>query len=326
MLLLARALRERGHGQRIVSPGDSALTHKARQEGFDVAPLGGVLGLRRDLQGVQIVHTHSGRAQTLSFLATAKLPVVRIATRHVAFEPRHPAIHRLKYTATCDGIIAVSEAVRRVLLDSGVPGEKIEVIPNGVELPPAIATPEQRAAARRKFGFAREHFVVGHLGAFTHEKGQDVAIAAAALLRERLPQLRMILAGENPPGMPPDQRVQLPGFVDDRDRFFAALDLFIMPSRSEGWGLAAAEAMAHGIPVVASDTGGLREIVERNETGWLVTPGDPGALADAIESGASLLPHLGEMGLRARERARCFSSARTAELTEAFYQRLFVPS
>jgi glycosyltransferase involved in cell wall biosynthesis len=136
----------------------------------------------------------------------------------------------------------------------------------------------------------------------------------------------MILAGENPPGAPPDQRLRLPGFVENRDEFFAALDLFIMPSRSEGWGLAAAEAMARGIPVVASDTGGLREIVERNQTGWLVTPGDAATLAEAIRNAAAHPSLLREMGLRARERSRCFSSVRTAELTEAFYRRLCVPS
>jgi glycogen(starch) synthase len=211
-------------------------------------------------------------------------------------------------------------------LNAGVPGEKIEVIHNGVELPSTTATGEQRAAARQRFGLAEDHFVVGHLGAFTHEKGQDVAIAAANLLRARMPRLRMILAGDNPPAAALDSRIQLPGFLENRGEFFAALDLFIMPSRSEGWGLAAAEAMAHGLPVAASDTGGLPEIVQPGETGWLLAPGDPQALADAIENAASDPARLHGMGAQARARSLCFSSARTAELTEAFYLRLFVPS
>jgi glycosyltransferase involved in cell wall biosynthesis len=244
----------------------------------------------------------------------------------VAFEPRNRAIHRLKYSTTCHGIIAVSVAVREAMLQAGVPANKIEVIPNGVEFPAGIASEEQRAAARAKFGFTDDHFVVGHLGAFAQEKGQDVAIAAVALLKERMPQLRMILAGENPPSAPPDRRVQLPGFIENRDEFFAALDLFIMPSRSEGWGLAAAEAMAHGLPVVASETGGLRDVVVPGETGWLVTPGDPRLLAEAIARAACDPLKLREMGAQARERSRRFSSSRTAELTEAFYRRLLVPS
>jgi glycosyltransferase involved in cell wall biosynthesis len=116
--------------------------------------------------------------------------------------------------------------------------------------------------------------------------------------------------------------VLFPGFVADRKEFFAALDLFIMPSRSEGWGLAAAEALAHGIPVVASDTGGLACIVEPGHTGWLVAPGDPRALAGAIEEAASDLQRLKEMSSRARESSARFSAQKTADLTEGFYRRL----
>jgi glycosyltransferase involved in cell wall biosynthesis len=96
-----------------------------------------------------------------------------------------------------------------------------------------------------------------------------------------------------------------------------------MPSRSEAWGLAALEAMAHGVPVIASNTGGLPEMIEANETGWLVTPGDPRQLADAIERAANLEPgELRATGLRARERAKQFSVQETAGRTEAYYHRI----
>jgi len=320
LLLLARGLRSRGHQQKIASPADSALTRQAAENGFETIPLTGPLGLRRHLQRCQIVHSHSGRAQTIAFAATMRIPLVRITTRHVAFEPRHAAVHRLKYTKTCDGIIAVSEAVRRVLVEAGVPDGKIEVIHTGIEIPSAPATQEQRAAARDKFGFRHGDFVAGHLGAFTFEKGQDIAITAAQTLRARMPQLRLILAGEGALAAAPGAII-MPGFIENREEFFAALDLFVMPSRSEGWGLAAAEALAHGVPVVASATGGLTEIVDPGATGWLVLAGDAQALAGAIVEAASDLERLREMGIRARISAPRFSSDRTAELTEAFYKR-----
>jgi glycosyltransferase involved in cell wall biosynthesis len=303
-------------------PADSALMRRASQEGFATIPLGSAFHLRGALHGAQIVHAHTGRAQNLAFLAAMRLSIARVATRHVAFEPRRPRIHALKYTMACDGIIAVSQAVRSILVKAGVPASKVVVIPNAVETPVVSASAGERRAARLKYGLAERDFAAGHLGAFTPEKGQDVAIEAAMLLSERMPHLRVILAGEGSPAAPPDARVLFPGFVADRNEFFAALDLFIMPSRSEGWGLAAAEALAHGIPVVASHTGGLPEIVEHGETGWLVQPNDPRALASAIADAASDAHRLQGMAAKARSRGFEYSVERTAGLTEKFYRRL----
>ena len=97
--------------------------------------------------------------------------------------------------------------------------------------------------------------------------------------------------------------------------------MFIMPSRSEAWGLAALEAMAHGVPVIASDAGGLPEIIEPGNGGWLIPAGDPEALARAITDAATNMDVLRAQGHKARERARLFSVDRMVEQTAAFYQR-----
>ncbi len=240
--------------------------------------------------------------------ATLGANVRRVVTRHVAFPPRNPLIHRLKYTKTCHGIIAVSEAVRAVLVQAGIPAAKVEVIHTGVAIP---ASPVHTA---------HSGLVVGHMGAFTREKGQDVAIEAA----RALPYVRFLLAGEGP--LLADLRRQAPpnvefrGFVTDQAAFFAQLDLFVMPSRSEAWGLAALEAMAHGVPVIASDIEGLREIVEPGRSGWLFPTGDAAALAQTIQEAASSpLPPYAE---QARLRAVHFSVAQMAAQTDSFYQRL----
>ena len=323
LLALARGLRERGHRQLIVTHSSSELERRARAEQFAVAPLS-TLGLRSQLGGVDVLHSHTGRAQNIAWLASVGSSVLRVATRHVAFSPRHPAIHRLKYAQTCAGVIAVSEAVGRALLTAGVPGERIEVIPTGVEIPVALPDAEARLAARRHFGFVEDDFVAGHMGAFTEEKGQDVAVAAVKLFETEGPAFRLILAGEGPlrSSLAADPRIVLPGYVNDHAAFFAALDVFLMPSRSEGWGLAALEAMAHGVPVIASRVGGLPEMVEDGQTGWLIPSDDPAALAAAIAVAARDKDGLAARGIRARESARRFSVEGTAARTEAFYLRL----
>ena len=319
LLTLARGLRARGYRQTIVCPPASVLAERAQADGFPIAKLG--------LRTADIVHAHSGRALTVAFWETAgftfRSGVCRVVTRHVAFKPRHPWLYRLKYTRTCHGIIAVSDAVRRGLIESGVPAAKIEVIHTGIQMPEPVPRD------RQKFGLGEADFVIGHMGAFTAEKGQDVAVAAAALLAPSLPHAKMVLAGDGHlrkemlseirQGAP--RNVIFPGFISDRSAFFAALDLFIMPSRSEAWGLAALEAMAHGVPVIASDVGGLPEIIEAGNGGWLVPAGDPAALARAITVAAGDPGRLRAQGQKARERARLFSVDRMIDQTEAFYQR-----
>ncbi|HEX5227231.1 MAG TPA: glycosyltransferase, partial [Bryobacteraceae bacterium] len=257
--------------------------------------------------------------------------VRRVASRLVAFAPRHPLIHRWKYSLTAHGVIALSQAVRRVLLDAGVPEERIEVIEPGIEMPPQVVNAEARAKARARWGFTGDEFVIGHVAAFTREKGQDVALEAAGLLASQLPRARMLLAGDGPErsstamvalAARAARIAQMPGFIEDLDGFYAALDLYIMPSRSEAWGLTALRAMACGLPVVASDVGGLAEVVEPGKSGWLVEAESAGALADAIVDAASDRERLAEMGRSARQRAEQFSIERTVERTEQFYLRL----
>ncbi len=125
---------------------------RARAEGFEVAPAS--VGLRGLMNRVQIVHAHTGRGQTLAWTASVGLAVKRIVTRHVAFEPRHPLVHRMKYSYLCDGIIAVSQAARRAAMSAGVPGSKIETIPTGVEIG-ELPSAQLRLEARRAWKLER---------------------------------------------------------------------------------------------------------------------------------------------------------------------------
>jgi glycosyltransferase involved in cell wall biosynthesis len=317
----------------IACPPASPLAQRAQSEELDVMSLATAGALRGRLRQEQfdIVHAHDAKAQTISFRASIGLAVRRVASRLVAFTPRHPLIHRWKYSRTCHGVIALSQSVRQVLIAAGVPDSHIEVILPGIELPSELPGLEVRAKARAHWGFTSDEFVIGHIAAFTHEKGQDVALEAALLVAPRLPRARMLLAGDGSERSRPvivesarraSGIAQLPGFVDDLDQFYAALDLYIMPSRSEAWGLTALRAMACGLPVIASNVGGLPEVVEHGKSGWLVPSESPQALADAIVNAASDPARLCEFGRNARERASQFSIQRTVEKTEQFYLRL----
>ncbi|HLW78784.1 MAG TPA: glycosyltransferase family 4 protein [Terriglobia bacterium] len=365
LLLLAEGLRRRGHEQLIVCPESSRLEARAGAGGFAVFPLAAhdpgyahsALDLRVHLAtaGFEIAHAHDGRGQTLAWMATAGRPVSRVASRRVTFLPSGLGaalhLHRLKYTLTAHAVIAVSAYVRGLLIRSGVPEAKIAVIPDGIEIPGQLPGAETRAGVRAGWGFSEREFVIGQVGAFTPEKGQDIAVEAMALLRDKLPQARLLLVGDAPQGLGRERagdRVRRLGVIEELGEFFAGLNLLVMPSRAEGLGSSALLAMAHGLPVVASRVGGLPEVVgdaaggdelppvgpsegapeiEETGCGWLVSPGRGGsvaaaALADAIVLAAQDRGRLRARGERARARAQEFSSDIMAARTEALYGRL----
>ncbi|SPE33491.1 putative Glycosyl transferase group 1 [Acidobacteriia bacterium SbA2] len=343
LLNLARGLRERGYCQIVVCREESELEACARKEefprfslpGHDIFHMYGVLLLRHMLRAApcDVLHAHDGHGQTVSWMASAGLPVRRVASRRVAFLPSEGQrwTYSLKYAHTSDAVIAVSDFIRQGAIRCGLPDSMIEVIPDGIEFPAESPSNETRAKARAGWGATRSEFLIGHLGAFTHEKGQDVALQALQILKQSLPQARLLLAGDGPalsnPGMARryaalGERVRLCGTIHDLREFFSALDLFIMPSKSEGLGSSALMAMSYGLPVVASRVGGLPEVVEEGRTGWLIEPGSPGALAEAIIAAAADRARLQQWGLNGRERARRFTVDIMVQRTEALYRRL----
>jgi len=332
LMMLVRGLRAKGHEQTIACPGPSALSKAATEEGFNTLPI-----QRRYWKACQtirqflgahphdLVSAHDSRAQTISYFATAGKRVIRVANRLVAFEPRNRFTHRLKYTRTCDIVIASSQAVKDTMVRNGVPPDHIEVIRGGIELPDELPDREQAGARMRaQWKLAPDDFVVGHLAAFTEEKGQLDALAALRTLSPKHPNLRMILAGDGPLRAEAVSKApaaaQLPGFIKADAEFYAGLDLFLANSTSEALGLAPLYAMAHEVPVIASNVGGLPEVV--GDGGWLIPRSDPGALAQAIENAMSDPIELRDNGRRAREHARDFSAETTIERTEALYQHL----
>lgn len=336
ILTLARGLRERGHEQIIACAAAGRLESMARGEGFKTARLrfGGagavstLWSLRNLARSVDIVHAHDGRSQTYSWLMSQGLPVKRIASRRVSFRPRGPLSHRLKYGRGCDGVIAISNFIREGLLQAGIPATKIRVIPDGIPIPAELPGISAQEEARRSFGLAPGDFAVGHAGAFTPEKGQEVAIQAFKLAQPRLSSGRLLLAGDGPlkPILEekyclkdPADGVRLTGYLADLKAFMSAIDLFVMPSVAEGLGSAALIAMAYGKPVIASRTGGLPEIVKPGDTGWLIPPGRPDLLAETLVESSSNPEVLLRLGANARKQAGLFTDDILVKNTEEFY-------
>jgi glycosyltransferase involved in cell wall biosynthesis len=341
LLMLARGLRADGHEQIIITPEGSALEDRAREEGFDVfslprrdpGNLHGMVALRQKLlsEPWEILHAHDGRGQTISWLASAGLLARRVAHRRVTFQPARRSRQRFIYGHTCHAVIAISEFIKRLLVECGVPDWRVEVIPDGVDLPAELPAPDLRQRVRAAWGFGEQDFVAGHVGAWTSEKGQDLLLEALNIARAQVREMRIVFAGDGPERSDRALRrklesagdaARLVGRVENLEEFFPGLDLFVMPSRAEGLGSSALLAMAYGLPVLATRAGGLPEVVEDGRTGWLVEPESAAALAAGLLTAAAERARLRDFGAAARARARLFSGDIMRQRTEALYRRL----
>ncbi len=277
-----------------------------RRDGFPVEVLGlqgirnlfHVAELRRKMQQVQVdvVHTHAWGGGLIGRFAarSAKVPVV---FGHVHGIYNYVSRLHLKIDATLvkwsTGSICCSQAARHFMLShESVPPEKLVVVYNGIDLSPfkplaAGERAELRAKARVKPG----DIVIGSVGHLETHKGHEFLVQAFRRVLETQPHARLLLVGDgrkrarlealaNELGVM--HRTTFAGVRRDVPLLLALMDLFVLPSLNEALGLALIEAMASGVPVVASDVGGIPEVVKHRQTGLLAEPGSASALADAI--------------------------------------------
>ncbi len=173
-----------------------------------------------------------------------------------------------------------------------VPADKMDIVPNGVERPPA---PDEEFARQTRLRYARpEERLVFYVGRLVYEKGVHVLLDAVPRVLADLPQTRFVISGEGyyagvlrekASAMGLARAVTFAGHVSDheRDALYAAADVAVFPSLYEPFGIVALEGMARGVPVVVSDTGGLAEVVQHDQTGIKVYAGSAESLAWGIK-------------------------------------------
>jgi len=316
---LAQGLNGRGHSCLVICNRKGQLARRAPELGLEVrpVPVRGEIGFRsvketaaalREFEP-HIVHLHDAHAVLVGALA-AKLagsPAV-VVSRRVDFRINS----RWKYTWAIDRIIAISAAVRAVLIDCGVPPQRICVVHSAIDLARLEELPA-REPARQKLGLAAGELAVGMIAALTDHKGHRFLLEGWPRVIEREPRARLLLAGD---GELADElkglvarlgiggSVRFLGFWEDVPGLLAALDLFALSSHLEGLCTSLMDAMAAGLPVAATRAGGIPEVVAEGRTGMLVPERNPDALAEAI-LGLLADPerrrHMGEAG---RERVR----------------------
>ena len=271
-----------------------------------------LLALRRLMRaaGVALVHTHSSTDSWLATLAAKSLSLLVVRSRHVSIPiPRHRAlIYHL-----ADRIITSGEAVREIVLAAGVRAEKVVSIPAGVD--PARFHPGVSGKAVRD-ELRVTGPLVGLVANVRGSKGHRYFLEAAREIIRIRPETRFLIVGDGigfedvrrrVREMHLEQHVIMTGFRRDIPEIMVALDLLVLPSiKSEAMPQVVPQALAVGTPVVGTAIGGIPEIIRDGETGRLVPPADPHALAGAIlallqdPAGARELARAGQALVRAR--------------------------
>jgi glycosyltransferase involved in cell wall biosynthesis len=283
-----------------------------------------------------IVHAWLFHAVTAARIAArlAGVPAVISSRRNINLgSPIREFVNRAT-SGLDDRVAAVSESARLIEVSRArVSPEKVVVIPNGVD-PGAYGapTPETRAAVRRSLGLPPETTLLGFVGRLHPVKGVDDLLRAARPVLDRFPTARILVVGDGEDRARLERLSSEVGvtsgvlFLGERTDvafLLGGLDVFVMPSREEGMPNAVLEAMAAGVPVVATTTGGTAELVVHGSSGLLVTPGDVEGLSSAM---ASLVEDrfLSErLAAAARARAAAaFSIEETVRRTEALYEEI----
>ncbi|MEK7283199.1 MAG: glycosyltransferase [Acidobacteriota bacterium] len=306
-LRLAAGLRARGHRCLIVGVPGGDLVRRASAAGLEVVPmpmrgeldLRAARGLARIVReaGVDLVHYHTAHAVTIGTLATLFLRrrPATVAARRLSFPLRSALFGRLKYSFRVDRVIAVSEAIRRLLLRQGLDAGRVVTVHSGID-PERFTRGDGRRfreSLRPALGADTDKaFLIGTAGHLAAHKGIDLFLEAAAGAAAECPEARFLVVGRGEgetdlrreaARLGLEGRVVFAGFRDDMPDVFAGLDLFVLASTSgEGSPAVLKEAMAAGTPVVATALDGIEEILGDARHGLLVPPGNAPALARAM--------------------------------------------
>ena len=323
VLGLTLGLLRRGHHADLACDPRGRLYDRARRQGIECHALSirnaldfaAGMRLRNLLSRTRydIVHFHTSRAHSMAPFARGHARVL-IVTRRMDYRPNRLFAPYL-YNRAVDAVAAISSKVADVLGEAGVARDHLRIVPSGVDCDHfRPVNSSERGAARARLGIASGDFLAGTVGMLEERKGHRYLLEAIAMLnrgRGDGSRIKCAIAGD---GAMRDELARLAqelsiagdvlflGMIGDSRQLLDALDVFVFPSIMEGLGVALLEAMACGLPVVATGAGGVVDIVEDNRSGLLVAPRDSASIANAIEALAGDSTRRSQLGSAARVR------------------------
>lgn len=299
-IMLARSLMKLGHNiilgckfGRVVH--ENALKYSIPAVDIRVANAMDIVSFNRIInlckqEKIDVIITNLGKEYWPATLAAKMAGTKILLVRHQLNPPKKMTAWLIANYV--DEIVGVSGAVKKSMISAGIPAERIHVIHPGLEIERFQSIAVHREAVRREFGITEAETVIATAGKLHHGKGIFELLEAFASIAKQHPEVKLMYIGEGmeqaalesrAEEMSIRDRVIFTGFRNDIERFYAAIDIFALPSKFyESFGMVIIEAMAAGKPVVATNTGGIPEIITDGQNGLLVPTADAISLANAL--------------------------------------------
>ena len=341
-MCLMNGLRDRKHENVVSAQPNSVLTRRAISNHFRVCPvvMQGELDFRavRNIcriivdERIDIVHAHTSHAHTIGAIAARIKKIPFVVTRRVDFKVAHSVFSSIKYNYLTNKVIAISNAIKNILIDAGVPKNKIDVVYSGIDTKKFDNIGDTRYLSE-EFNLSEDTPVIGTIAHLADHKGHKYLLSAVPDVLKTFPNALFLIIGEGE--LEEDLKKQVKklditgnvvftGFRKDIGELLSTMDLFVLPSHLEGLCTSLMDAMLMKLPIVATTAGGIPEVVTDIKTGILVPPKNPKALADAMIQLLSNKEEAKEMGERGLERAKkMFNVSKTIKETEKIYMRLY---
>jgi glycosyltransferase involved in cell wall biosynthesis len=282
---------------------DNSFTEMLKKQGivYEKIPIGNtslIWQVRQTIDlikqnSIDVLHTHGYRSDCLGLIAASLTGIPIVSTVHGwtsdSFKLRSYEMLDRFCLKRFDYVVCVSNRLYEEFSQLGIPVKRLVYIPNAVSLP--IISPCQRDISRKLLGVISEEKIIIAVGRLSPEKGLDTLLTAFSNQFGSDHAVRLILVGDGPEKaaltllanrLSIAEQVVFSGFIPDVTTYYAAADLFVLSSHTEGFPMALLEAMAWGLPVLTTAVGGIPDIVQDGVNGYLIPPGDEKHLASAM--------------------------------------------
>ena len=339
LFYLALGLQKQKFRQLVVGQPGSELEKKclASAVPFQPVPIKSELDLKAvsllgeimQQNSVKIIHTHTARAHSIGLLLKWKHPgAFLVVSRRVDFHINKNFLSKLKYTSSLNDIfLTVSRKIRDILIADGVSSDKIMTVHSGIDLK-RFSRLASAAALKKEFQIKDNEIIIGNIAALVDHKDQRSLIQAVAKMKTKIP-FRLFILGEGElenelkalvQGLHLEDKIVFTGFRTEITAFLNLFDIFALTSKEEGLGTTVLDAMASGLPVVATRGGGIPEMLIDGDGAYLTDVADSDSIAAALDSLAGDKKLREKFGQSNKEYVKRFSVEETVRKTIFVYQ------